>query len=960
MTVTALLISHDGARWLPAVLAGLGEQTRVVDRVVALDTTSRDGSRELLEAALGAENVHLLPGSTHYPAAVQHALAQAPAVEGDEWIWLLHDDSNPAPDALAQLLAAAAQHPQAQILGPKLREWPSLRRLLEVGLTITGTGRRETGLEPGEYDQGQHDEVRPVLAVNTAGMLVRRRVLEELGGLDPELPIFGNDIDFGWRAAKAGHQTLVVPQAVVFHAEAAHRGLRRTPLTGRHTHYQERRAALFTSLANVSTFRLPWQFVRLFFGSLLRMLGFFAVRSVGEALDELAAVLSVCGRPGQLREGRRARAARRSGTSADVRPLLAPAWLPYRHGLDFLSDLASAATSHAADVAERRRAAKEASGSEPTPGSASVSSRTEPGQDDDDDLLTDSGMLVRFLTNPVALTLVLAMVLSVVAARDAFGSISGGALSPVPVSTASWWHLHLDSWHALGSGTDVPAPAYILPFAMLASLFAGSPGAVISALMLLAVPLAALGAWRLLDVVSRLVDPRGAPRWLLAWGALSYGLVPATSGAWGAGRFGVVAVAVLLPWVGRAALGFVDPEADRRWRAAWRSGLLLALGAAFVPGLWLFALLATALVLGAAARIAPGLLRDRDAWGPPVLAVGLTPLLLIAWFLPLLTTGSASGLLLEAGRLSVDQVGFQGLLTGRLSTSGAPWQIGAVTGALAVLALLSGARRIPVLVCWLVALPAAVVCALLAQVSLSLAGAQARPSLGLFVVILQGLAVVAFVLGAPGIQRATWPTGWQRGVSIVIVVIAALVPIGGLGWWLSGPDNALANQDPNAIPAYMEQSSLLGAEHGVLVLNGSIANGIDYRIRRDDGITVGEDEILALTEEDTALTGDIEELLSAPTPELVAALADRGIEYVVLAAPADGVISARLDATAGLDQASAEDRATRAWRGDRQLDPNALVGERGWLRTILLTIQAAMIVVALVLAAPTVRGRRDD
>ena len=264
------------------------------------------------------------------------------------------------------------------------------------------------------------------------------------------------------------------------------------------------------------------------------------------------------------------------------------------------------------------------------------------------------------------------------------------------------------------------------------------------------------------------------------------------------------------------------------------------------------------------------------------------------------------------------------------------------------------------LVCWLVALPAAVVCALLAQVSLSLAGAQARPSLGLFVVILQGLAVVAFVLGAPGIQRATWPTGWQRGVSIVIVVIAALVPIGGLGWWLSGPDNALANQDPNAIPAYMEQSSLLGAEHGVLVLNGSIANGIDYRIRRDDGITVGEDEILALTEEDTALTGDIEELLSAPTPELVAALADRGIEYVVLAAPADGVISARLDATAGLDQASAEDRATRAWRVDRQLDPNALVGERGWLRTILLTIQAAMIVVALVLAAPTVRGRRDD
>ena len=238
MIVTALLVSHDGARWLPAVLAGLHAQTRPVDRVVAVDTTSRDGSADLLRTALGDHAVHVLPGSTSYPDAVREGLARADAdprtatLPDEEWVWLLHDDSNPAPDALAELLAAAEADPGVAILGPKLREWPSLRRLLEVGLTITGTGHRETGLERGEYDQGQHDAVREVLAVNTAGMLVRRRVLDELGGLDRELPVFGNDIDFGWRAAQAGHRTLVVPQSVVFHAEAAHRGLRRTPSPG--------------------------------------------------------------------------------------------------------------------------------------------------------------------------------------------------------------------------------------------------------------------------------------------------------------------------------------------------------------------------------------------------------------------------------------------------------------------------------------------------------------------------------------------------------------------------------------------------------------------------------------------------------------------------------------------------------------------------------------------------------
>uniref|UniRef100_UPI00286E1D39 glycosyltransferase family 2 protein n=1 Tax=Nocardioides sp. TaxID=35761 RepID=UPI00286E1D39 len=413
MTVTALLVSHDGARWLPAVLDGVAAQNRSVDAFVAVDTGSRDESVELVRAAWGNEAVHVLESSTTYPQAVRAALATLPPVASDdEWIWLLHDDANPAPDALLALTLAFEEYPEADILGPKLREWPSLRRLLEVGLTITGTGHRETGLERGEYDQGQHDDARRVLAVNTAGMLVRRRVLEDLGGFDDELPIFGNDIDFGWRAAQAGHRTMVIPQAVVFHAEAAHRGVRRTPLTGRHTHYQERRAALFTMLANAPGRRLPWQVIRLFLGSLLRVLGYLVVRAVGEALDELAAVVSVYSRPGHLRAARRARAARR-GRAADARPLLAPGWLPYRHGLDFLTDLAAAATNQAADVAERRRDAKLAA-AEPSPANGSGS---RPLGDEEDEFLQDSGMVARFVTNPVAMVLTLFAVVAIVAAR---------------------------------------------------------------------------------------------------------------------------------------------------------------------------------------------------------------------------------------------------------------------------------------------------------------------------------------------------------------------------------------------------------------------------------------------------------------------------------------------------------------------------------------------------------------
>ncbi|WP_110182708.1 glycosyltransferase family 2 protein [Nocardioides solisilvae] len=967
MIVSAVLVSHDGARWLPGVLRGVRRQRRPVDRGIAVDTGSKDGSAQLVREAFSSdEAVVEAGGATSYPAALRLALEHLPpADDPDEWLWLLHDDSAPDPGALAALVAAAEAHPDADVLGPKLREWPSLRRLLELGVTLSGTGRRETGLERGEYDQGQHDQVRQVLAVNTAGMLVRRSTFERLGGLDEALPIFGNDVDLGWRAARAGVRTLVVPDAVVFHAEAAHRGVRRTPLTGRHTHYQERRAALFTLLANVEQRRLPWQVLRLLLGTLLRVLGFLLVRSVGEALDELAALVDVYRHPGRLRAARRRRAREQGVRPHDVRHLLAPWWLPYRHGLDFVSDLFQALVGQAQDVAERRRAARaDEHPDEGVPGAGrGVPLRPGgPAEEDDEELYADTGIVVRFLTSPRAVALTLFVLLALAAARAALGEIQGGALSPAPAAVGDWWRLHAESWHPLGTGTDVPAPAYVPVLAVLATVLGGSPGAVVSALMLLAVPIALWGAWRFLRVVGRLVDPRGLPPWVLAWGATTYALVPATSGAWGEGRFGTVVLAGLLPWTAHAALGFADPEPDRRWRAAWRTGLLLALSSAFVPGVWLFGLLAAGIVVAAGFAISPRLLRDRSAWGPPALALGLVPLLLLPWIVPLVLTGSGTGLLLEAGRLPLAEAGATDLLTGRLGGLGAPWWLGAPVGVFALLALLPRPTRVPVTICWVIALAAAVVVAVLGFVTLRLPATATPPSLGFFVVVLQGVAVVATVVGAEAWTRrlVAHHPWWQRLLAGLVAAAAALVPLGGLAWWLVAADHSFDEDVVEAVPAYMAQSSLTGPEHGVLVVRGSVESGLSYRVRRGDGVTLGEDEVLSLADEDEAMTRTVTGLASSPTPADVAALGELGIEYVVLASPADGRVAAELDAASGLVQASAEDRATRAWRVDRPLDASSVESRVGAGRVVLLLLQGAAVLAALVLAAPTLAGRRSQ
>jgi GT2 family glycosyltransferase len=946
-SVAALLVSHDGERWLSAVLDGLRSQRVPVDQVVAVDTGSKDASASLLEEAVGC--VVRAPGSTTFPEAVRLGLEQ---VRGAEWVWILHDDSNPDPGALEALLAAAEEHPDADVLGPKLREWPSLKRLLELGVTITGTGRRETGLERGEYDQGQHDEVRTVLAVNTAGMLVRRRVLEELDGFDRQLPIFGNDLDFGWRAAAAGHRTVIVPQAVVFHAEAAHRGIRRTPLTGRHTHYQERRAALYTLLVNSQARTLPFQLVRLGIGTLLRMLGFLLVRSVGEAMDELAALVSLYSRPREILAARRSRQGQQVADPAAVQRLLAPTWLPYRHGLDFVGDLAAAATNQAQDVAERRRAA--AAQRHPTP------PPRRPVTGDEDALGDDTGAVARFLTNPVAVGLTLFVLLVLVGAREAFGSVSGGGLSPAPAVASDWWRLHLESWHPLGLGTAVPAPAYVLPLAVLASLLGGSPTAAVTALLVLSVPVALWGAWRFLRVVGRLVAPAGAPRWLVLWGATTYALVPVVSGAWGDGRFGTVAVAALLPWLAHAALGFADPDADRRWRAAWRCALFLALAAAFVPAIWFLAALLGLVVVAAAFGLVPGAVRDRSVWGPPATAIAMVPVLLSPWWIPAVREAASEGLVLEAGRLPSARVDALDLLTGRIGDLGAPEWLGVVVGVLAVLALAPRPTRVPVLVCWIVALVAAVAAAALGSFSLSLPAVTTLPALGVFVVVLQGAFVVAAMLGAQGLAGRVPDSGWtwRRALGLALAAVAVVVPLGGLGWFVLGGPDRLDESSDAGIPAYMVQSSMTGAAHGILVIRGDVEDGLTHTVRRGDGVTLGEDEVLDLSPEDAGFTRDVQLLVSRPTPQIVDRLADRGIEYVVLPAPADGNVAAALDATGGLVQASAEDRSTRAWQVVKPLAADAVDGPRSWLRIVLLVLQAVALVVVAVLCAPTTERRR--
>jgi GT2 family glycosyltransferase len=104
---------------------------------------------------------------------------------------------------------------------------PSRRRFP----TVLGTILRRTPLrlvfDPYKFQRGHYhlgeEPSEPVPADWMLGgfLLLRREMLDELGGFDEGFPLYGEEIDLCYRASKAGWERWFVPAAVVEHAHQA-------------------------------------------------------------------------------------------------------------------------------------------------------------------------------------------------------------------------------------------------------------------------------------------------------------------------------------------------------------------------------------------------------------------------------------------------------------------------------------------------------------------------------------------------------------------------------------------------------------------------------------------------------------------------------------------------------------------------------------------------------------------
>lgn len=561
-TVTAVVVTRGGTEYLPRTLAALAAQTRPVQRVVLVDAAPGARPDDLAAAVPDAvarlaqvapTRLVTAPGVRTFGGAVRAALADAvragaaeaagvaepgvgrPAVlpgprrtepaerpaeqsaeqsagDGAGWLWLLHDDSAPEPDALAALVRAVEVAPSVGVAGPKQRTWDDPARVVEVGVTTSRFGRRMTGLDEPEVDQGQHDARDDVLAVGLAGALVRRDVWDLLGGPDPALGPYGDGLDLCRRARLAGHRVVVVPRAVVRHAQASLTG-GREGWDARRSARRRREAFVHSQLVGVPAGLVPVVALLAVLSGVVRALGRLVTKEPQLVVAELVAPWAVLARPERVLRARR----RLRRTSRLPRRALRPLEATWRDVVG--------------QVRDRRLAAAEARRSTAAPSELELA-----------ELAALRRRRRAGLTTVAVLAVAVNLAVLGALAGDVLGGarLLGGSLLAGDAGPADLWAAATSWWSPGGLGQASPPEPLLMALVPLAALTRGLGGAT-ALVMLASVALAALGAWFAAGAATRSVALR-------AWAALGWTAAPALLVALDEARLGAVLAHLALPW----------------------------------------------------------------------------------------------------------------------------------------------------------------------------------------------------------------------------------------------------------------------------------------------------------------------------------------------------------------------------------------------------------------------------
>jgi GT2 family glycosyltransferase len=192
----------------------LKQSTDAEIKYVFIDNGSSDDSHKIVLEKVPEADVIFIKDNVGFARANNVGIAHA-MERGADYVLMINNDIEAAPDMVKKLVAAAESEPDIGLTVPKIYYH-------EHRNVIWSAGCRYRKFPPiiklndGE-DTGQFDDVHDVDFVTTCCLLIKREVIEKIGLLDPNCFLYWEDYDLSVRVREAGFKMRLVHDALLYH-----------------------------------------------------------------------------------------------------------------------------------------------------------------------------------------------------------------------------------------------------------------------------------------------------------------------------------------------------------------------------------------------------------------------------------------------------------------------------------------------------------------------------------------------------------------------------------------------------------------------------------------------------------------------------------------------------------------------------------------------------------------------
>ena len=226
VTISTIIVHYRTPRLLEACLNSLAAATRgIKSEIIIVDNSPGLTDRQLVN--------HTTYIANPYNAGYAKAANQGIQVAGGEFLFFLNPDALVHLDALRALLHAARTIDALGAAGPRLRTphgiatsafpflravearwWPLIQRLRTFTPSLRINRYKKICEEATEWTEIDGN-------LSGAALFVPRWVAQKIGPFDTRFTHFGQEHEWQGRMARLGLKRVFVPQAEIFHYEAA-------------------------------------------------------------------------------------------------------------------------------------------------------------------------------------------------------------------------------------------------------------------------------------------------------------------------------------------------------------------------------------------------------------------------------------------------------------------------------------------------------------------------------------------------------------------------------------------------------------------------------------------------------------------------------------------------------------------------------------------------------------------